>query len=129
MSTAVTDIQRDTNINSIDGTDPPIATIVGGDGTTDSIELAGFSGGSFKTPSALTNTTLTLEVSMDESTWFTIRDPIDRSVLANWAGDGPALAVNTIYALPPEVFYYRYIRLNVGGVEAAGREFEIFLRS
>ena len=63
----------------------PVATIANGETESSKIDIADFSGGSFQVPATLTQTTLTLQVSIDGTVWDTIRDPIDRSELANWA--------------------------------------------
>lgn len=96
-------------------------TIAADGDTSGSFQVGSSAAGSVTTPSALTGTTFTYEVSNDATTWSAVKDS---------AGDDiSAVTVTTSknYTLPAEVFSHKLARIKSGSSEAAQRSLTVFL--
>lgn len=100
------------------------AIIANGQTISQPIDIRDFTRGSYKTPAALTGTTITFHVSVDGSTF---------SALSNETTDAAAtsqtVAVNKQYSVPAAVFNYNFVKLVSGTAEGAARAIPVFLKA
>lgn len=90
------------------------ATIADAADTSTSVFVGDYHRGSFATDGDLTSTSITFEVSNDNTAWDTLRDAAGSAVSAVTVAD------NKLYRLPAGVFSYRYLRFKAGAVQAEG---------
>jgi len=93
-----------------------------GGGVSNAIDLKGVAGGGYQIPAAITNTTATFQVSADGTTYTPLRDSSNSDVTRT-------IAASKAYALPDELFGWRYAKLVLNGNEAADRTILLSLSS
>lgn len=91
--------------------------------TSSWVNVGDYERGGYTTPSALTGTTMTWEVSNDDSQGTV--DPVRNE--AGTALGAVTVAVDKVYTIPAEVFSHRFARLKSGSTEVAARDIVVFL--
>jgi hypothetical protein len=100
------------------------ANIASGQTVSQAINIGDFTCGSYRTPAALTGTTITFQVSGNGA---------DFNALTNETTDVAATAqtvsVGKNYSIPDAVFRYNYVKLVSGTAEGAARSITVYLKS
>lgn len=80
----------------------------------------GYARGSFVTPSSLTSTSFTFQVSVDGSTWVNLYDVFGAQISIT-------VAASRAFPLPLELFDFAYARIVAGSAEGADRSISLRL--
>lgn len=100
--------------------DPASLTISNGDTTSTALQSQA-TRGSFTLPAALTQATLTIQVSNDGTNYSTC--PIEGNEV-----NPVTFAANAVMSFPVKAFNFKYIRFLAPGAEGANRTITIFTR-
>lgn len=96
-------------------------TIASGATASAAIDFRGRAGGGFTTPAAFTGTTISYQVSVDNSTFQTLYDQFGAQVVT------AAVTTSRSYALPAELYGWPYVKIVSGSAEGADRTLNVVL--
>jgi hypothetical protein len=100
------------------------ANIANGQTTSQAIDIRDYMAGSYKTPAALTSTTITFHVSVDGATFSALSNET-----TDTAATSQTVAVSKQYSIPAAVFNYNFFKLVGGSAEGAARSITVALKS
>lgn len=96
-------------------------TIASGGTASTAIDFRGRAGGGFTTPAAFTGTTISYQVSVDDSTYQTLYDQFGAQVVT------AAVSTSRSYALPAELYGWPYFKIVSGSAEGGTRTLNVVL--
>lgn len=89
---------------------------------SNSILVGEWGSGAYETPSNFDGTSITFEGSIDDTTF----DVVKTTALVDRAAD--TVAVSSLYPIPPEAFYYKFVRVVVSAQSATDTSIKVFLK-
>lgn len=96
-------------------------TIASGGTASSSIDFRGRAGGGFVVPAAFTGTSITYQVSVDNSNFGALYDQFGAQVVT------ASVAVSRRYALPAELYGWPYFKIVSGSAEGGDRTIAVVL--
>jgi len=108
---------------TVRGNEAKDLTILSGAQVTQTVTVKGYASGSFGLPAALTGTALSIEVSVDGTTFKALKNAAGTAVTV------PTVAAGDQLPIPADAFSFPYLRLKSGTAEAADRTVKIFLKA
>lgn len=108
---------------TIRGSEARDLTIAEGATVTQTVNVKSYTSGAFQLPAAFTGTALTIEVSVDGTTFKALKNAAGTAVTV------PTVAAAEQLPIPAEAFSFPYLRLKSGTAEAAARTVKIFVKA